>query len=149
MTEPNRSQPLSGGKNGRSKLKLFGCIGIALIISGVIVVGIFSLVIGGLYFGTKSTEEFKCAIAEVRKNEKALAALGSPIEDGYLVIPNIEISGSRREVYFSVPLTGPKGSGTLNVSSYRDQFRSDFMISLESGNKTETLYKGTYPCGPQ
>ncbi len=149
MTESLRGRPLNAEKSGNSKLKLFGCIGVALIIAGVMVFGIFSLVIGGLYFGTKSTEEFKCAIAEVRKNEKAVAALGSPIEDGYLVIPNIEISGSRREVYFSVPLTGPKGSGTLTVSSYRDQFRSDFMMSLESGNKTETLYKGTYPCGPQ
>lgn len=129
-----------------SKKKIYIIIGIAIIIPVVLTIGIIIAVVGALFIGTKSTAEYKCAMSEVGKNDKAIAVLGEKIEAGFYLVPNIEISGPRREVNFYTPVSGPKGSGTLTVSSYRDAFRSDFLMQLESGGDTEVLYKGKYPC---
>lgn len=133
-------------KRGISTKKIILIVVILTLIPIIITAVIFAAVIGGLYFGTKNTEEFTCAMTEINKNEKAVEALGKPIVDGYLILPNIEISGSRREVQFSVPVSGSKSSGTLNVTSYRDNFRSDFLAYIETDSEKIEIHRGNYPC---
>ena len=122
-------------------------VSVVLALLMLLTVGIIVAIVGALFIGTKSTAEYKCAISETAKNEKAIDILGEPIEAGFYLVPNIQISGPRREVNFYTPLSGPKASGTLTVASYRDAFRSDFLMQLESGGETVELYRGTYPCG--
>jgi nitrate reductase NapE component len=147
MLEPLGGSQLEAGRNRKSYKKLIiFLIVIVVIFPIVLTVGIFALIGGGLYYGTKSTEEFKCAMAEIRKDKNAIEILGEPIADGYLVWPNIEISGSRRDVQFKVPVSGPKSSGSLTVISFRDGFRSNFSMQLESEGKQVQIYRGVFPC---
>ncbi|MDH3494467.1 MAG: cytochrome c oxidase assembly factor 1 family protein [Acidobacteriota bacterium] len=130
----------------KSNKKIYLIIGLVVIVPIILTVGLIVVIVGALLVGSKSTYEYKCAIAEVKKDQKAIEMLGEPIEEGFYLVPNIEINGPRREVNFFTPVSGPKGSGTLTVSSYRDAFRSDFLMQLEKDGETEVLHKGTYPC---
>ncbi|NNE66978.1 MAG: hypothetical protein HKN33_10480 [Pyrinomonadaceae bacterium] len=130
----------------KSNKKLYIIIGLVILLPIILVSVITFAIIGGVLVGSKSTYEYKCAIIEVKKNEKAIEMLGEPMEESFYILPNIEIKNSRREVNFSTSLSGPKGSGTLRVSSFRDPFRSDFMMQLEVDDDKEVLYKGRYPC---
>lgn len=145
--EPLGAHQLNASSGKRSRKWIIAIILIAVLIPVIMIVGIFGLVFGGLYFGSKSTEEFKCAMTEINKNPEAIEVLGKPIEDGYLVLPNIEISGPTRRVNFSVPVTGSKSSGNLSVNSYRDGFRSDFLMMLKTDGKNIELHRGSFPCG--
>jgi hypothetical protein len=42
-------------------------------------------------------------------------ALGSPIEEGLLVMGNINVSGSSGHADLAIPVSGPQGSGTVYV----------------------------------
>lgn len=147
MIEPLGGHQLDTKKNGKSYKKLIIILILFVVILPIVgMVGIFALVGGGLYFGTKSTEEFKCAMTKIREDKKAVEILGKPIEDGYLVVPNIETSGARRDVQFSVPVSGSKTSGKLSVISFRDGFRSNFAMFLTVEGKDTTIYSGVFPC---
>ncbi|NNE97691.1 MAG: hypothetical protein HKN25_01590 [Pyrinomonadaceae bacterium] len=145
--EPLGGHQLDAQSGKRSRKWIIAIIIFAVFVPIVMTVGIFALVFGGLYFGSKSTEEFKCAMAEINKNKEATELLGKPIEDGYLVMPNIQVSGPMRRVNFSVPVSGPKGSATLQVISYRDGFNSNFQMSLRGeGEMNRLLHRGKFPC---
>lgn len=146
MNQPFGTNPTHGRKKGISTKKIILIVVVLTLIPIIITVAIFAMVVGGLYFGTKNTEEFTCAMSEINKNEKAVEILGKPIVDGYLVLPNIEISGSRREVQFRVPVSGSKSGGTLYVTSYRDNFRSDFLAYLETDSEKVEIHRGNFPC---
>lgn len=145
--EPLGGQQPDPKRGKRSKTWVIAIILLVVILPIFLIAAIIAAVLGGLYYGTKSTEEFKCAMSEIQKNKEAIKLLGEPIEDGFLVIPSIEISGPVRRVNFSVSVTGSKSSGTLNVNSFRDGFNSNFMMSLEGdGEENLLLHKGSYPC---
>lgn len=143
MNEQDWAQPYIQKK---SRKKIYIIVALAVIFPILLTGGIIAVVFGVVFFGTKSVEEYQCAISEVKKDEKAIELLGEPMEEGFYIIPNIEISGPRREVHFSTPLSGPKASGSLLVTSYRDAFRSDFLMTLEIDGDGTILYKGAYPC---
>ena len=145
--EPLGGHQLKASSGGRSRQCIIIVVLFSVIVPIVMTVGILGLVFGGLYFGSKSTEEYKCAMSEIKKNKQAIELLGEPIEDGYFVMPNIEISGPIRRVNFSVPVSGSKGSGKLQVISFRDGFNSQFMMNLRGdGGKNLVLHKGSFPC---
>jgi hypothetical protein len=103
-------------------------------------------ILASVFLGAKNVEEYECAMSELRKNKEAVEILGDNITDGYFVAPNIEISGQKREVAFTVSVSGSKGSGNLVVSSERSPSRSDFTMMLGSNDGGKMLYNGSYPC---
>ena len=121
-------------------------VGLAILVPVSLVIAIVAGVFGFLFFGTKSVAEYSCAIEQVKKNEKAIELLGTPMEEGSYIVPNIQIRNGRREVNFSTSLAGPKAEGTLLVNSYRDAFRSDFLMKLRFEGKPIEIYRGRYPC---
>ena len=44
-----------------------------------------------------------------------VAALGTPIEEGFFVVGNLEVNGSGGFAELAIPVSGPKASGTLYV----------------------------------
>ncbi len=146
MLEPLGSEPIGVEQTRRSSKKLFVILALAIGLPIVMTVGILAMVFGGLFFGTTSVEEYKCAMSEIRKNKEAVDFLGEPMKESYFVMPNIEISGSKRDVNFHVAVSGSKSSAILTVNSYRDRFQSNFQMYLEKDGKNIPLYNGVYPC---
>lgn len=73
--------------------------------------GILALVFGAM----KSSGPYQHAMARVEADPAVTAALGTPIEAGWLVQGNFSSNGPDGEANLAIPLDGPKADGTLYV----------------------------------
>jgi len=55
----------------------------------------------------------KAAVNQAQFNTTVIEQLGQPVERGFLVSGNIEITGPSGHADIAIPLSGPKGKGTL------------------------------------
>ena len=91
-------------------------LALVAVIGGIVACIGCVVLFGATIFGAlKSSEPYEMAIDRVQENKAAVAALGAPIDTGFLVSGSIEISGPRGNADLSIPVSGPKGSGTLYV----------------------------------
>jgi hypothetical protein len=89
-----------------------GCFSVALlflVFVGSILVIVFSAM--------KSTDVYKEALSRAKEHPAVLEALGSPIQDGFLVSGNTNMNGASGESNLAIPISGPKGKGTIYVSA--------------------------------
>ena len=89
-----------------------GCFTVALmflVFIGSILVIVFSAM--------KSTDVYKEALARAKADPAVIEALGSPIEDGFLLSGNTNVNGASGESNLAIPISGPKGKGTIYVSA--------------------------------
>ncbi|MFN8526521.1 MAG: cytochrome c oxidase assembly factor Coa1 family protein [Chloroflexota bacterium] len=93
-----------------------GCLGTLLSCGGVIALAFFAIY-GAVSSAVKSSDAYNDAMAVVRGSEEVRAALGEPIEAGFWVTGNIEVNGPSGKAEVSIPLSGPRGSGTLYITA--------------------------------
>jgi hypothetical protein len=77
-------------------------------------VGSIALIV---FSAMKSTDVYKDAVAQARVNSAVIEALGTPITEGFLVSGNTNVNGASGEANLSIPISGPKGKGTIYVAS--------------------------------
>src|SRR5712691_12188018 len=87
-----------------------GCLTILLLFAAFIVST--SLIVFG---ALKSTDVYKDAVAKAKANPAVIEALGSPIEEGMFVSGNTSATGASGESNLAIPISGPKGKGTIYV----------------------------------
>ena len=63
----------------------------------------------------KSSDVYKTALDRAKANPEVVAALGTPIKDGLFVSGNTHADGASGEANLSIPISGPKGKGTVYV----------------------------------
>jgi hypothetical protein len=85
-----------------------GCLGLLLLAAGIVVV-IVSIVFGAL----KSSDAYKTALAKAKADPMVVNALGSPIKDGLFISGTTNVSGSSGHADLTIPISGPKGKGTI------------------------------------
>ena len=85
-----------------------GCLGMLLLATGFVFV-IVSIVFGAM----KSSDAYKTALARAKTDPRVVNALGSPITDGFFVSGKTNVSGSSGHADLTVPISGPKGKGTI------------------------------------
>lgn len=85
-----------------------GCLGMLLLAAGFVFV-IVSIVFGAM----KSSDAYKTALAKVQADPRVVNTLGSPIRDGFFVSGTTNVSGSSGHADLTVPISGPKGKGTI------------------------------------
>jgi hypothetical protein len=74
----------------------------------------FGFFIVTMVFGMmKQSDAYKMALARAKADPRVVAALGSPIEDGYFATGTTNVSGSSGQADMNVSLSGPRGKGTL------------------------------------
>jgi hypothetical protein len=89
-----------------------GCLLVVLLV-GALVATIFFFVFSMM----KTNDAYQHAMEAARANPAVVAALGEPMEEGWLVSGSFEESGGSGQAQFAIPLSGPKGSGTLYVEA--------------------------------
>src|ERR1700689_3179579 len=77
----------------------------------VFVVGIFALIMGAM----RSSDVAREATARAQSNAVLAQRLGSPISEGWFVGGSINVSPGAGDADLSVPVSGPKGKGTVYV----------------------------------
>jgi hypothetical protein len=76
---------------------------------------IFSLVTGTM----KSSAPYQHALARAKADAEVQAALGTPIEDGFMSSGHISTSGSTGSASLEIPISGPKGKAHLYVEAQK------------------------------
>lgn len=91
-----------------------GCVGGGIVFIGGIVLFVF-LVYGVVTTAIRSSDAYEEGMARARAHPELKAALGEPIESGFWLSGNINVSGSSGRADLSIPISGPKGSGTMYI----------------------------------
>jgi hypothetical protein len=109
-TTPGSTQPPRKGWWGRN-WKWFvptGCLSL------VVLAAVFGILIVSIVFGAmKSSDAYKSALAKAKADPRVVSALGSHITDGFFVGGQTNVSGSSGHSDMNVPISGPKGKGTI------------------------------------
>lgn len=85
-----------------------GCLAMVLLLVG------FAFLIMSLFFGVmKSSDAYKMALAKAKADPRVMTALGTPIEDGFFAWGKTNVSGTSGQADMTVPISGPKGKGTI------------------------------------
>ena len=98
-----------------------GCLG-TLTLFIAFVVSIAVIVFGA----AKSTDVYKDALARARVHPSVIEMIGSPIKEGFLVSGNTNVNGASGEANLSIPISGPKGKGTIYVAGSKSLGRWNY-----------------------
>jgi hypothetical protein len=88
----------------------------SLVLLAAFVGGVLALVVGVF----RSSDVYQEALARVRAHPEVVAYLGQPVEPGFLPSGSINISGSGGDARLEIPVSGPKGSGTIYLEAKRE-----------------------------
>jgi hypothetical protein len=108
-----------------------GCMGTL-----VLFVAFVSSVALIVFSAMKSTDVYKEALARAKANSAVIEALGSPIIEGFLVSGNTNVNGASGEANLSIPISGPKGKGTIYVSANKSLGRWNYSGLIVEIGKT-------------
>lgn len=98
---------------------------VALFVCGIVfVLGIFSLIIGAM----RGSDVAKEAVARAQSNALVAQRLGAPISEGWFVGGSINVSTGSGDADLSVPISGPKGKGTVYVKAEKTAGRWDYSL---------------------
>ena len=90
--------------------------------------GAVVLLIGGIGKVIRSSDVYTVALQQARAHPDVIAALGTPIEDGFLPSGSVSTSGSSGQADLTATLTGPNGSARLYIVAERARGRWDYEI---------------------
>lgn len=94
-------------------------------------------------FAAKYTEEYSCVLKFVQADQTVLQTVGEPVEPGLFAWSSyFALEGSVRQIAFSFDVTGPKGRGQVEATSYRAPTGSFITIRFEA----QEIYNGIYSC---
>jgi TonB family protein len=83
------------------------------------------LAVAGLVYAAmsalKSSEVYQGALKVAQTHPSAVGRLGEPIKDGWLVKGSVEYDAAGGAADLEIPLSGPKGSGTLFARAVRPE----------------------------
>lgn len=118
--------------------KVVGCVGCGCLGAVIAVLAIVGFTFFGIRKMATSSEAYQDSIAAIEANPAALEALGTPIEPGFLVQASYKIENGNESIDMSVPVSGPKGKGTLRVVGSKTGGAADWtyetqQLDLEGG----------------
>ena len=120
-----------------------GCFTVVLMF--VIFVGSILVIV---FSAMKSTDVYKDALARVKADPAVIEALGSPIKDGFLMSGNTNVNGASGESNLAIPISGPKGKGTIYVSANKSLERwnySGLVVEVAQTHERIDLLQGRVP----
>jgi len=77
-----------------------------------------------------------------------IEALGAPIKEGFFVSGNTNVNGAAGEANLAIPISGPKGKGTIYVKATKALGRwsySDLVVEIQATRTRIDLLKGPAP----
>src|SRR5262249_57468799 len=94
-----------------------------MLILFVAFVGSVALIV---FSAVKSTDVYKDALARAQVHPSVTEVLGSPFKEGFLVSGNTNVNGASGEANLSIPISRPKGKGTVYVAANQSLARRNY-----------------------
>ncbi|KFN51314.1 cytochrome c oxidase assembly factor Coa1 family protein [Arenimonas composti] len=114
-----------------------GCLLLVLL-----AIGSCAALFGGILGVMKSSGAYGQGVERAQQHPAAIAALGAPITAGWMLQGQFNDSGDSGNANYTLPLTGPKGAGTLHVRAVKLEgvwyFRR-LELRPEGGDRIELL----------
>jgi hypothetical protein len=110
-TTPVFDQPRKNWFQRHMGLTIAGGCGILLAAAATLVLLIVAFVFGLL----KNSDATKLAVERAQSNATVVAHIGKPLELGWIISGNINVSGPSGHAELSIPVHGNKGKGTIYV----------------------------------
>src|SRR6266700_4243542 len=82
------------------------------------------------------------------RNPAVIEAVGSPVTEGFLVSGNTNVNGASGEANLSIPISGPKGKGTIYVAARKSLGRwnySGLVLEIERTHQRIDLLQRAAP----
>ena len=120
-----------------------GCLSLLTLFIAFIVL-ILMIVFGAM----KSSDVYKDALAKAKAHPAVIEALGEPIEDGFFVSGNTNVNGAAGESNLAIPISGPKGKGTIYLKAEKSLGRwnySDLVVEIQKTGERIDLVKSPPP----
>ena len=111
----------------------------------VVLVGSIVLIV---FSAVKSSDVYKDALAQAKTHPAVIEALGSPVTEGFLVSGNTNVNGASGEANLSIPVSGPKGKGTIYVAARKSLGRwnySGLVLEIERTHQRIDLLQRPAP----
>ena len=112
-----------------------GCCLTPLVLGGALAAFIVLVIFGAM----KQTDVYQTALARAKADQRVTNALGTPIEEGWLLSGNTEVSGSSGKADLTIPISGPKGKGTIYAvatKSAGEWTYSKLVVKIDSTGET-------------
>jgi TonB family protein len=154
MMNPNQAQ--FGGSFQQPQQQPKGCLGRNwkwAVPLGCVTLILVLVAAGGALFlfamsAVKSSDVYKGALERAQKSPEAVALLGQPIKDGWLVKGSVSLNGGSGNANMEIPVSGPKNSGTLYVSAINEGgawMYEKLDLLPEGGQKVSLLDRSAEP----
>ena len=118
----------------------WGCGGCALVsVLGVAAIVVLAFII---FSFIKSSDAYRGAREKVVNDPRVIAALGSPVTDGYWVSGTVNVRDHSGEADFQFPISGPKGRAHVHAVGTRDRngwTYSELTVTPSNGPPIEVL----------
>jgi hypothetical protein len=98
-----------------------GCLSIILML-----VAFVAAIIVFVFGAIKSSDVYQQALAKAKANGAVVRELGEPIEPGWLVSGSIDVGNDSGNANLSIPVSGPRKSGTIYTVATKKQGRWEF-----------------------
>jgi len=121
----------------------------------LLLVLLVALFVGSIFFFVfsmmKSNDAYQHGLATARKDPEVVMALGQPIQEGWFVSGNFEENGASGQANFSIPVSGPKGAGTLYVEARKaaGQWNYSTMVLEVEASKQRIDLLDAPPAAPE
>lgn len=91
-------------------------VGTALLLFALFIAGVFELVTSF----TTSSDPYKMAVQRAEDSQQVAQEFGHPLKVGAFTSGNIDVSGDSGEAEFSIPISGPRETGHIEVNAKRE-----------------------------
>lgn len=115
-----------------------GCCLTPLVLGGAFGAFVILVVFGAM----KQTDVYKTAVARAKADQRVTAALGTPIEEGWYLSGNTNVSGGSGDADLTIPISGPNGKGTIYVVATKSGGEwkySKLSVKVDSSGETIDL----------
>lgn len=79
--------------------------------------GFIALIMFAVFEGMRSSDAYATAMQRAREHPQVTGALGTPIEPGWYVSGQMNLSGASGEASLQIPISGPKGEADIYVEA--------------------------------
>ena len=110
--------------------------------------GIFALIMGGM----RSSDVAQAVVARAQANPAVVQRLGAGIDEGWMMSGSINVAaGGSGDADLAVPISGPKGSGTVYVTARKVAGAWDYsqmIAAIEGSGEKIDLLAASAPATP-
>lgn len=112
-----------------------GCFVLMLLFAGFIA-ALLTVVEGAI----KKSDAYTQALAQARSNPLVIEKFGQPLQPGWFISGNIQVSGPSGNANISIPISGPKAKGTIYAVAKKSAGKWHFdTLEVEAEGQPERI----------